>query len=103
VSGPQPKLMTDDLDPWPSHAERWRRNLYDRLYVRASNGTPIGWYDLTTGDTHAVEPWLRMRLLTFMFRWLSGAEAKAIGDLPLPHDSYHPRSRVQTARHTIHT
>jgi len=35
---------------------RWRRHGLDRLYVKASDGTDFGWYDLTRQEFNAVGP-----------------------------------------------
>lgn len=68
--------------PW--HAERWTRHHYDRLYIRSENGTPVGWFDLATGEVHAVEPILHERLVTFIEAWRVGPEAAQIPNLPTP-------------------
>nr|NLI49873.1 hypothetical protein [Propionibacterium sp.] len=70
-------------DPW--RAARWRRQGYDRLYVHADSGISIGWYDLDTGDLHAVEPSFIEPLTAFVRHWLDSEEARAIGPLPPPH------------------
>lgn len=78
-----PREPALDLSHW--RATRWRRAGYDRLYVHAASGVSVGWYDLGTGDLHAVEPPLTEALTAFVLRWLDSEEARAIGPLPAPH------------------
>ncbi|WP_337456585.1 nuclease-related domain-containing protein [Prescottella sp. D32] len=42
--------MSDDADVVVT---RWRRYGHDRLYVRAPDGTDLGWWDLDAGRAHA--------------------------------------------------
>lgn len=57
----------DDSQDW--RAERWQRQSYDRLYVRTADGTPIGWYDLHSGDVHALDLDRCVALLEFVRDW----------------------------------
>ena len=77
-----PQDVPRDGYPGDWRGERWRRLQYDRLYVRSSDGVPIGWFDLVSGDVHAVEPSLQHTLLAFLNDWVTGPEAARISPLP---------------------
>ncbi len=77
------RVVHEPTEPW--RAARWCRQGYDRLYVHAANGASIGWYDLGSGDLHAIEPPHTEALTRFVVAWLDSAEARALGPLPAPH------------------
>ena len=83
------------LDPLPWLALRRQRQGYDRLYVHAGTGEPLGWYDLGSGDAHAIDPALRTPLLLFVREWMDSDEGRAAGTLPPPHD---PVAHVELPR-----
>lgn len=70
---------------------RWRRYGHDRLYVRAPDGTDLGWWDLATGQAHARTPEREATVATAAAGWLAehsgvpqagerGATVAATGD-----------------------
>ena len=52
------------------HVERWQRHRYDRLYVRDADGSPVGSFDLTSGEAHAVDPALEDPVHRMIDDWL---------------------------------
>ena len=60
---------------------RWRRYGHDRLYVRAPDGTDLGWWDLTAGQVHARTPEREATVATAAAEWLAeqGGAAPAGG------------------------
>ena len=82
--------------PWPRpwRVERWQRHHYDRVYVRSSDGIPVGWFDLLSGDVHAVDPTQQADLIEFLEDWRQGADATAMGEVPRPRASDHQQERA---------
>jgi hypothetical protein len=48
---------------------RWRNFGHDRLYVRSLGGADLGWWDLSTGEGHALDPQLAHELEDIVSDW----------------------------------
>jgi len=72
-----------------------RRQAYHRLYVHTPEGVPIGWYDLESGDVHAIDAEQQDALARFVSAWIASPDAAGLSALPSPHA---PTARVEVRR-----
>src|SRR5674476_898954 len=81
---------------------RWRNFGHDRLYVRTVAGAELGWWNLTTGEGHALDPRRTPELKRIVRDWLQanghGAPARPVLRQVTPLEADEPQTPAKPRR-----
>jgi hypothetical protein len=81
---------------------RWRNFGHDRLYVRTVAGAELGWWNLTTGEGHALDPQRTPELKRIVRDWLQanglGAPARPVLRQVTPLEADEPQTPAKPRR-----
>ena len=81
---------------------RWRNFGHDRLYVRTASGADLGWWNLATGEGHALDPQQAPELKRIVRDWLQnqgvGAQPRPALRQVTPLEAEEPQPRAKPRR-----